>query len=85
MRTSTEDLLEDLFEARFNKLIKARPNTGRQYEESRSMYMAANPPPKVLCLSRIKVQFFGFLAFMSAAYCVLCTRFPEFPPPVLPL
>ena len=49
MSTSEKDLEQGLFEARFNKLIKARPNEGRQYEESLSMYMAANPPPKVLC------------------------------------
>ena len=56
MRISDEDLEQDLFEARFNKLIKARPNEGRQYEESLPMYTAANPPPMVLC--RTKVQFF---------------------------
>ena len=49
MRISKEDLEEDLFEACFNKLIKTRPNEGRQYEESLPMYTAANPPPKVLC------------------------------------
>ena len=49
MRTSKEYLEEDLFEARFNKLIKARPNEEQKYEESLPMYMAANPPQKVLC------------------------------------
>ena len=48
MRTSKEDLEEDLFEARFNKLTKAWPNEGRQYEESLLMYTPANPPPKVI-------------------------------------
>ena len=33
MRTSKEDLSEDLFEACLNRLIKALPNKGRQYEE----------------------------------------------------
>ena len=61
MRTSKEDLNEELFQARFNRLIKARPGEGRQYEESLPMYTATNPRPKLLC--RTKVQFleeFGF-------------------------
>ena len=49
MQTSEEDLDEELFQARLNQLIKARPNESRQYEESLPMFTAANPPPKVLC------------------------------------
>ena len=49
MRTSEKDMEEELYQARLNRLIKARPNEGRQYEESLPMYTASNPPPKVLC------------------------------------
>ena len=59
---SEKDLEQGLFRARFNKLIKARPNEGRQYEESLPMFTAANPPPKVLC--RIKSQFFKGFGFV---------------------
>ena len=55
MRVSDEDMDEELYHARLNRLIKARPNEGRQYEESMPMYTASNPPPKVLCR---KVHFF---------------------------
>ena len=44
IRINDKDLEQGLFEARFNTLIKARPNEGRQYEESLPMFTAANPP-----------------------------------------
>ena len=42
LRISKEDLDEELFQARLNRLIKAQHNEGRQYEELLPMYMAAN-------------------------------------------
>ena len=64
MRTNEEDLDEELYQALLNRLIKARPNKGRQYEESRPMYTATNPPPKVLCLKTNQSSIlwaFGFI------------------------
>ena len=61
MRTSEKDMDEELYHARLNRLIKARPNEGRQYEELMPMYTASNPPPKVLCRKQSSILCRSFI------------------------
>ena len=66
MRTSDKDMDEELYHARLNRLIKARPNEGRQYEESMPMYTASNPPPKVLCRKQSSILCRDFIFIITS-------------------